>query len=217
MASPATHRAGLRLVRRTFSQAPLPVRLHVLGRYLTCPMRRVLEELPAGARVLDVGAGHGTFARLAVEAGAAEVVAVEPDRRKLLPPPFRHPRVRFVLGFDDAVRGPFDAVTLLDVLYRFPLAEWDPLLRSLAARLAPGGVLLIKELDPEHRVKQAWNRWQERISDAVRLTLGTAFSYEGREALRARFDRAGLVGFSAIEIGRGYPHAHILYRGRKAL
>ena len=35
------------------------------------------------------------------------------------------------------------------------------------------------------------------------------------EALRARFDRAGLVGFSAIEIGRGYPHAHILYRGGK--
>lgn len=208
-------RAGLRLVRQTFSKTQLAVRLHVIGRYLSCPMVRVLDHLPPGGRVLDVGAGHGTFARLAVAAGAREVVALEPDRRKLFPPPFRHPQVRFVLGFDAAVRGPFDAVTMLDVLYRLPLAQWDALFRSIAGSLAPGGIFLLKELDPEKRVKQAWNRWQERIVDAIGLTLGPGFSYEGRRAMQDRFSRAGFVDFAALDIGKGYPHAHILYRGRK--
>src|SRR5215218_7731924 len=83
------------LVRRSYAAAPLPVRLHAVGRFLTCPFLRVLPFLPAQARILDLGAGHGTFARLAVEAGASEVVAVEPDARKPLAT-WRHPRVRFV-------------------------------------------------------------------------------------------------------------------------
>ena len=116
-------------------------------------------------------------------------------------------------GYDDAISadGSFDAVTLFDVLYRFPVGEWDGLFRSVRARLAPGGVFLIKELDPENRVKQFWNRTQERISDRIGLTLGEAWSYETRDQIRARLLRAGFEGFEAVEIGAGYPHAHILY------
>jgi SAM-dependent methyltransferase len=137
-------------------------------------------------------------------------VAVEPDLRKVFQIA-RSPDLRIVCGYDAAVVGPFDAVTLFDVLYRFPIGEWDVLFRSIRERLAPGGALLIKELDPEHRVKAFWNRAQERISDRFGLTLGEAFSYETREQLRERLLRAGFAGFEAIEIGAGYPHAHILY------
>lgn len=119
--------------------------------------------------------------------------------------------MRVVCGYDSAVAGRFDAVTLFDVLYRFPIDEWDTLFRSIRERLAPDGALLIKELDPEHRIKAFWNRTQERISDRIGLTLGEAFSYETRDQLRERLLEAGFVSFEAIEIGAGYPHAHILY------
>jgi hypothetical protein len=102
-------------------------------------------------------------------------------------------------------------VALFDVLYRFPVAEWDALFRSVRDRLAPGGAFLIKELDPEHQVKAFWNRTQERISDRIGLTLGEAFSYETREQLRARLLRCGFERFEAFDIGAGYPHAHVLY------
>jgi SAM-dependent methyltransferase len=161
--------------------------------------------------VLDLGAGHGIFAHLALEAGARSVVAVEPDRRKIFLT-YPRPHLNVVGGYDDAVAGAFDAITLFDVLYRFPLGEWDGLFRSLRARLAPGGVLLIKDLDPENRVKQLWNRTQERISDRIGLTLGEAWSYETRDQIRARLLRAGFEGFEAVEVGAGYPHAHILYK-----
>lgn len=205
---------ALSLIRRTYGAAPPATRFHVLGRFLTCPFLRVLEHLPPAARVLDIGAGHGIFAHLALEGGARGVVAVEPDRRKIFLT-FARPGLHVVGGFDDAVGGLFDAVSLFDVLYRFPVAEWDALFRSVRERLAPGGVFLIKELDPEHRAKQLWNRTQERISDRIGLTLGEAFSYETRGQIRDRLSNAGFAGFEAVEIGAGYPHAHILYVGRR--
>lgn len=199
------------LIRRTFAAAPLPVRAHVLGRFLTCPFLRVLPHLPPRARILDLGAGHGTFARLAAEAGASAVVALEPDLRKALPS-FDHPRVRFVAGYADAVGGRFDAVTIFDVLCRVPLGVWDPILATAFERLRPGGVFLVKEIDPAHRLKGAWNRTQERIADLLGMTLGEAFSYETREQIRARLERHGFERIEAIEMGAGYPHAHILYK-----
>lgn len=201
---------ALALVRRTYRKAPPATRFHVFGRFFTCPFRRVLDYLPASALVLDLGAGHGIFSHLALEGGARGVVAVEPDLRKIFLT-FPRPGQRVVGGYLPAVSGTFDAVTLFDVLYRFPRSEWDGLFRAVRERLAPGGVFLIKELDPGHRLKALWNRTQERISDRVGLTLGEAFSYETREQIRDRLLRAGFKRFAAVEIGAGYPHAHILY------
>jgi SAM-dependent methyltransferase len=201
---------ALSRVRRIYRNASAATRVHVLGRFLTCPFLRVLDHLPPGARVLDLGAGHGIFSHLALERGARSVVAVEPDLRKIFLT-YPRPALRVVGGYDSAVAGTFDAVTLFDVLYRFPLAEWDALFRSILDRLAPGGVLLIKELDPEHRLKAFWNRTQERISDRIGLTIGEAFSYETRRQIRDRLLGAGFASFEAVEIGAGYPHAHILY------
>ena len=206
--------SALSLLRRTFAAEPPATRAHAIGRFLTCPFLRVLPHLPPGARILDLGAGHGTFARLAVEAGASRVVALEPDVRKALPS-FHHPQVRFVAGYADAVGGRFDAVTVFDVLYRVPLESWDPILATAFERLRPGGLFLLKEIDPAHRLKGGWNRAQERIADLLGMTLGEAFSYETREQIRGRLARHGFERFEAVELGAGYPHAHILYKARR--
>src|SRR4029079_2165066 len=105
----------------------------------------------------------------------------------------REPRLRFVAGYADALRGRFAAVSILDVLYRLPIDRWDDLLATARDALEPGGVLLLKEIDPTHRLKFAWNRLQERGADLLGLTLGDAFSYESPAAMAARLKRLGFV------------------------
>jgi 2-polyprenyl-6-hydroxyphenyl methylase/3-demethylubiquinone-9 3-methyltransferase len=197
-----------RVLYTTFRRRPFRDRAHTLVRFLTCPFRRVVARLPPGSRLLDIGAGHGVLAVLARE-GGARVTTVEPDARKVRP----LPGISSVIGFDDVVRGQFDVITIIDVLYKVPLADWDALLGRCAARLRAGGLLLVKEQDPTARLKNSWNRAQELAASALGLTLGEAFSYEAPRVFAARLARQGFET-TWERIDRGYPHPHVLYIAR---
>jgi len=191
---------------RTFRSFPPRARLHTLIRFLTCPLLRVVDRVPRGATLLDIGAGHGVFAVL-VRDRVARVVAVEPDLRKVLPVA----GCRFVAGYDDVIRGSFDVITIIDVLYKIPTTEWDALLARITARLKPGGTLIIKEMDPTEHVKNGWNRLQERLASLLGLTLGESFSYESPADFTTRLRRHGFEAVDAQRIDAWYPHPHLLY------
>ena len=217
MQPPATRRAALAILRRAYAGAPASVRWHVIGRFLSCPMLPVLARLPGRGRLLDLGAGHGAFALLAVASGAMEsAVALEPDQRKLLAcASVREPRLHFVAGYANALHGRFAAIAMLDVLYRLPIERWDAFLMAASDALEPGGVLLLKEIDPTHRLKGAWNRLQERSADLFGLTLGDAFSYEPPAEMSSRLERQGFGEVEIVDLGTWYPHAHVLYAACK--
>ena len=201
---------ALIVLHRTFGSRGARERLHTFVRFVTCPFLRVVPHVPRGAALLEIGAGHGVFAALARGNGARRVVAVEPDLRKL----HALPGVDVVAGFDDCVRGAFDVVAIVDVLYKIPLAEWDALLARIAARLKPGGLLIVKEQDPTARIKNAWNRIQERLASALRLTLGESFSYEAPRDFAERLRCHGFQPEPPRRIDFGYPHPHVLYVAR---
>lgn len=191
---------------------PLPARVHLLIRFLTCPFHRLLRYLPASGRLLELGGGHGLFATLAADRGMTSFV-VEPDIRKVFAVRASS-HVRFVAGFDDSVGGVFDVVALVDVLYAIPADQWDPLLDRARARLARGGTLLIKEMDATSW-KQTWNRIQERISmRLLRITYAEAFNYEPPEEFASRLARRGFTSIQMIRLDRGYPHPHLLFVAR---
>ncbi len=165
--------------------------------------------MPSGATLLDIGAGHGVFSVLVRERGA-HPTAVDPDVRKVR----TLEGIQSVIGYDDCIGGTFDVVAMMDVLYTFPIDQWDALLDRLRHRLKPGGILIVKEHDPTARVKQLWNRTQERLTAVVRLTLAEAFSYERPEAFIARLRRHGFQSIESRRIDTGYPHPHMLYIAR---
>ncbi|HEU4887158.1 MAG TPA: class I SAM-dependent methyltransferase [Thermoanaerobaculia bacterium] len=206
---------ALRVLHRAFRHYAPGHRIHILIRFLTCPFIRTIDDVPAGARVLDVGSGHALYGVLLLDGRASEVVAVDPDLRKsLLPTP--SPGIRKIAGYDDAVRGTFDAVVIFDVAYRMPPAERRALFTRILARLEPGGTFLFKDMDPRHRLKMKWARFQEWLSDRLLgITLGAGFVEQTREDVMAMLEEIGFRDVQARAIDRGYVHPHLLYTAKR--
>jgi 2-polyprenyl-3-methyl-5-hydroxy-6-metoxy-1,4-benzoquinol methylase len=201
--------SALIVLHREYRNFPLRVRAHILIRFLTCPFLRVVRHVPRGANLLDIGAGHGVFSVLAREA-RANPTAIDPDARKVR----RLDGIESVIGYDDCIRGTFDAVSIIDVLYKIPIADWDSLLARIRLRLKKGGTLIIKEHDPTSKLKQAVNRIQERFASVGGLTLGQSFSYEAPADFMRRLESHGFAVAIAKRIDGGYPHPHMLYVAR---
>jgi SAM-dependent methyltransferase len=205
---------ALRILHRAFGHYPIGHRIHMLIRFATCPFPRTIEEVPAGARVLEIGAGHGLYAALITEERAREVVAVDPDERKsLLPSPSK--KIRKIAGFDDCVRGTFDAVVIYDATYRMPLDVRRAVFERSFARLKPGGTFVLKDMDATS-FKMKWARFQEWLSDTfLSVSIGSGFFYQTPDELRAMLSHIGFVDFNARAIDRGYPHPHMIFTARR--
>lgn len=206
---------ALRILHGAFSRYPARHRIHTLIRFLTCPFLRFVDDVPSGARVLEIGSGHALYGALIIEERAREVIAIDPDLRKsLLPSP--SPRIRKIAGYDECVRGTFDVVVLIDVVYRLSLDVRRALFARALQRLKPGGLLIVKEMDPSRRMKMRWGRFQESISDNLfGLTIGEGFVFQTREELAAMLTEIGFTDVTARAIDRGYAHPHIVYTARR--
>jgi SAM-dependent methyltransferase len=131
-----------------------------------------------GRRVVDVGAGVGTFTALAAAAGS-EVVAVEPEPAfaEVLRERFSgSEQVRVVEGALDAVEAGFDSAICFNVLEH--IEDDAATLALLADRLVPGGRLFL--LVPAH----------ERLFGGYDRAAGHVRRYS-KAPLRERLVKAG--------------------------
>lgn len=93
-------------------------------------------HVPASARVLDVGAGGRAAAALLP---GRTYLSLDPD------PAGAHDHRRL-----EDVSGPLDAILLLEVVEHLTPPAAEDLLRDLAARLEPGGVLVVSTPNTHH-------------------------------------------------------------------
>jgi 2-polyprenyl-3-methyl-5-hydroxy-6-metoxy-1,4-benzoquinol methylase len=187
-------------------------------------MRAVATAVPPAGTVLEVGCGHGLLSNyLALESADRKVLGIDVDVPKIAAATAaaerggHSDRCRFeVTAPGELPDGPWDCVAIVDVLYLLGADDQRDLLRSCAARLAPGGVLVVKEMAPAPRWKAAWNRGQETL--AVRLlgiTEGDGgFTFVPPDELAVWMADDGLVA-EHRPLHRGYPHPHHLIVGRR--
>jgi 2-polyprenyl-3-methyl-5-hydroxy-6-metoxy-1,4-benzoquinol methylase len=213
-----------RAALRGYRGAPTADRLHVLVRWLSCPFPPIVDALPSTGRVLEVGCGHGLFSGyLARRYPRLHVCGVDIDAEKIAVATASEPldggRLQFAVGDSGAVpQGPWDAVVLVDVLYLLDEAGQRALLASCAAVLAPGGVLVVKDMATRPRWKARWNAAQEALSVRVlKITAGSPeFAFVDPDERARWLVAAGLRDVRARRLDRGRVHPHHLLVGHAA-
>ncbi len=201
--------------------APLPVRAHVRVRWATCPFPAVAAELPESGPILEVGCGHGLLSLLlALGSPGRRVTGIDVDEDKLAAARAAAAAGGLPAGFEAVAGGglppgPWAGIAIVDVLYLLGAEDQRALLRSCAERLAPGGVLAVKEMAPEPRWKARWNVIQETAAVMLLgITEGEDFTFLP-PAEMARAMAAGGLDVRERPVHRGYPHPHHLVVGRR--
>jgi SAM-dependent methyltransferase len=212
----AAGREALALFRRF----PWNVRAHALVRWWSAPFPAVARHLPTSGRVLEIGCGHGLFAAyVALAEPGRDVVGVDIDERKVTAARAATagvPGLEVRLAPSGAVpAGPWDAVVFVDVLYLLPAEAQRRLIEDAVSQLAPGGVLVVKEMGDRPAWKVRWNRLQETVSvRLLDLTAGSSFDFVPPAVITGWLQALGLrVRAERLDAGRVHPH-HVLVATR---
>ena len=122
------------------------------------PFEECSRALPQHGTILDVGCGYGFLANyLSLDGPQRRVIGndVDPRRIQVAQQTVRDGRhVEFIVGDSRTLpAATFDGVVLTDMLHHVPYADQAPILRDLYDKLAPGGVLVVRETDKKLRLR----------------------------------------------------------------
>lgn len=159
------------IAQRTFLKGGLAMRTLQRLRPYICPFEHVLPFVPEGARVLDVGCGGGLFIALvnatrkpAVCVGfdsSGPAIAVAHDNLATFAPP--PPDIRRLDVGAPWPAGPFDVVSIIDVVHHIPPQAQRGVLAQCAQHLGPGGTLIYKDMTPHGVVRPLMNRLHDLL------------------------------------------------------
>jgi ubiquinone/menaquinone biosynthesis C-methylase UbiE len=215
--------------RRTlalWNKSPRSSRVHTAIRWWTAPFTELELEVPLAGDILEVGCGHGVFTVfLGVSSRARRVVGVDIDSEKIalaktavsgLGP--GEADVSFEVspsGAIPVIDGGWRAIVFADVLYLIHPDDRAAILARCFDALAPGGLLIVKEVDTRPRLKALIAQTQELLSTRVlRITLGDHLEFPSLAELDSLLGDLGMATI-AKHIDHGYIHPHCVVIGTK--
>jgi 2-polyprenyl-3-methyl-5-hydroxy-6-metoxy-1,4-benzoquinol methylase len=172
--------------------------------------------LPDEGRILDVGCGFGLFASYFGQMQPRRtIVGVDPNARRIAlagrvakavgltgpsAPSFHVGDVR-----DATLVGPFHGIYVLDVMHHIPAADQLPVLERLRDLLAPGGVLVIKDITTEPYAQLLFTTLLDRLMVGLDEPLAYRHHREWGELLAS-------IGFKVrmVRVPDVLPYPHVV-------
>lgn len=210
--------ATLRIARALppFERAYATVRFSILRSKLLSVMDLLLPE---EGRILDVGCGFGLFAAYFGQTQPRRrIVGVDTDARRVamarrMTESLGLSGHEFLVGDarDAHVTGPFEAAYVLDVMHHVPRGAQEALLARLRELLAPGGVLVLKDITTEPAFGLRFTELLDRAMVGWDEPLAYRHHREWGEML-------GRLGFRvrAVRVPDVLPYPHVVIAARKA-
>lgn len=179
----------------------------------------VLAQLPDQGTLLDVGCGEGYLLALARAAKPElDLVGLDHDPRRVTlarQALAGEPRLELLVGdLRDHALLRASMITCLDVLHYMPPEQQDAVLARLAACLAPGGLLLLRDGQADGGLRTSVLRLFETVAVAIGRHRGDGVFFRSADALRDALEAMGLE----VEVAPchdGTPFANLLFAARK--
>jgi 2-polyprenyl-3-methyl-5-hydroxy-6-metoxy-1,4-benzoquinol methylase len=176
--------------------------------------------LPSEGRILDVGCGFGLFAAYFGQTQTERaIVGVDPDARRVslartVAKSLGLTQHQFIAtdAFDDQIKGPFDAIYILDVMHHVPEADQERLLKRLHSLLKPGGILVMKDIttEPFYQLKFT------ELLDRVMVGWEEPLRYRHHDDWRAMLTALGFK-VRAVRVPDVLPYPHVVIAARLPL
>ncbi len=137
-----------------------------------CPFELVVDAIPVGSQVLDIGCGSGLLLGVlaamdrvvggtGVDTSTAAISAAETMSQRLGAE--AQQRLRFEVRGEAETRDRADVVTMIDVMHHIPIPIQRDAFARAAAQARPGGLFVYKDIGAHPR----WRAAANRLHDAV--------------------------------------------------
>lgn len=148
-------------------------KLFIFIRTLIFPFGKLNEYIPFKGEVLDVGCGHGTLAYQLTKVKKRNILAIDPDKRKIRAAKKLYQANNLVFESKklESVRRKFDIIIIVDVLYLLPEQTKLSMLSKAIKLLKNNGKIIIVETPTDSLVAKVLLFVEETLMTKIlRLT-----------------------------------------------
>lgn len=196
--------------------------LYDIVRKILCPFNKLVLFVPKKGKFLDVGCGHGTFARILMfDSSKRRIVGIDPSLNKIemakkLSKDLEN--ISFENKYLNQIQGKFDCITIVDVLYLLPNREKIQLLKEAKKRLKKNGTMLIKTDNADSKLLFSLLKIEEKIMVKILKQTYTDYKdvyYSSPSGYKNIIEQAGLRIISYNVFRSIFPYLHPTYVVKK--